>query len=176
MIFTGGISMSDFSLLKEIKRLEKKINELEDLEKIKQLHRNYIFYVNQWKYNDVIECFADDAVADLHGHYEGKKEIAKLFKGNIAENLKGKNWGHFITQPVISIKGNAATGYWLFYCFMGDTPPSTTPHLWVQARHDCKYIKIGNTWKFSYLKFTAPWPKDFKGLVAPGSAELKYPD
>jgi hypothetical protein len=170
------ISVTNLELQKTIKRLEKRIDELEDIEKIKELHRNYIYYVNQWKYDDVINCFAEDAIVDLHGHYEGKAEIAKLFKGNIAENLKDKNWGHFITQPVISISGKKATGYWLFYCFMGNKPPTTTPHLWAQARHDCKYIKTNDGWKFTYLKFTTPWPKDFKGLVAPGLKELKFPD
>lgn len=168
--------MANNDLLNTIKRLEKRISVLEDIEQIKELHRKYIYYVDQMEFEKVIDCFADEAIADLHGHYEGKSEIAQLFRGKISENLRGNNWGHFITQPVISVKGKTATGYWLFYCFMGDTPPSTTPRLWVQARHDCKYVKLGNEWKFSHLKFTAPWPKDFQGLIPPGVEELKYPE
>ena len=51
-----------------------------------------------------------------------------------------------------------ANGHWLLYLFFPNTPQGGPPVSWVQARYDCEYVKVGGRWKFSVLKFAAPWP------------------
>jgi hypothetical protein len=145
-----------------IQELKQRVRMLEDLEEIKELHRNYINWVNNLQFEEVINCFIENAVADLHGHHEGKKQIENLFKNVIAENLKNWDVGHFVTTPIISINGDRAKGSWLFYGLFANKPPTGQPRKWVQARHDAEYVKLDGKWKFSYLKFTSPWPERFK--------------
>jgi hypothetical protein len=101
----------------------------------------------------MLDCFADDGVADIwtHGARRGKQEIRELFY-----SFEGKilpTHGHLLCQPVIKVDGDAAEGYWLLYLFLteGETQ-------WVQGRYDCKYVRVDGEWKFSYMKYTRPWP------------------
>lgn len=145
--------------------LEKRIKAFEDLEEIKKLHRHYVFLLNAHQWDEMISLFTEDGIADIghHGLHKGKKELSELFKVKIAKRNEKWNGGHFVTQPIISVDGDKASGYWVLYIFVfnGDTPngPSYT---WIQGRHDCEYVKVDGKWKFNYIKFTRPWPEQAK--------------
>ena len=132
---------------------EKRLKVLEDTEAIKQLHRRYVYALASQQWDDMLDCFADDAGADIwtHGLRRGKKEIAELFKSFDGKILP--THGHLVAQPVITVDGDKAEGYWLLYIFLPD-PQST----WIQSRYDCEYVRVDGAWKFSSLKYTRPWP------------------
>ena len=138
-----------------LEELEKRIRVLEDIEAIKKLHRRYVFCLSSRAWDDLLDCFAEDATADIwkHGLRRGKKEIKELVY-NVFDKLE-KTPGHLVGQPVITVDGDRASGYWILYLF-----PYTEPMTWMQGRHDCEYVKINGEWKFSSVKFTRPWPEE----------------
>ncbi len=137
-----------------LEELEKRIGVLEDIEAIKQLHRKYVYALASQQWDDMLDYFIDDGIADIWqwGLRKGKKEIEDLFKNTFNGRIL-PTYGHLVAQPVISVDGETAEGYWILYLFFPE--PEVR---WIQGRHDCKYVKVGGEWKFSYVKFTRPWP------------------
>ncbi len=138
----------------KLEELEKRLRSLEDKEAIKDLHREYVYLLITQQWDDMIECFAEDATAVIASHPRrtGKKEIRTLLTEEIAKHVP-KDEGHMVTQPVISVDGDKARGHWLLYVFL------PAPALgWRQARYDCEYVRVDGAWKFSSLVFQAPWP------------------
>ena len=140
----------------------KRIEAIEDLEAIKKLHRRYIYYVNSHAWDDVLDCFTEDAIADIgmHGKHEGAEELKDLFKNKINKVNEKWNGGHFATQPIISADGTTATAFWMLYIAVFDAEMAAGPVLkWIQGRHDCEYVKQKGAWKIKYIKYTRPWPE-----------------
>jgi ketosteroid isomerase-like protein len=141
--------------------MEKRLRRLEDIQEIKDLHREYIYWVNNCEWDKVIDCFTDDASANIgkHGLRKGKGELNKLFKVDIQNNNQGKGRdGHFAIQPVLSVAGDKATGHWLMYVMVSD--PATGHALrWSHGRHDAEYARVDGKWKISSIVWTNPWPK-----------------
>ena len=141
--------------------LEARLRIIEDLEAIKSFHRQYIFFLNNSQWNDIVECFTNDASANIHGAYKGKEEIRKLFTEKISKlNSSGKvRDAHFAVEPVIQVDGDRAQGHWLIYILISD-PVTGAASRWIGGRHDCEYSKVNGEWKFSSLIFTNPWPPE----------------
>jgi len=137
-----------------LEEMEKRIRVLEDIEAIKKLHREYVYALASQQWDDMLDCFADDGIADIWqwGPRKGRKEIEDLFKNTFNGRILPTH-GHFVTQPIISVDGETAEGYWILYLFLPEPEVK-----WIQGRHDCTYVKVDGKWKFSYLKFTRPWP------------------
>ncbi|MCR4394929.1 MAG: nuclear transport factor 2 family protein [Dehalococcoidales bacterium] len=139
--------------VRSLERLKKKVRELEDLEAIKKLHRDYTYWMCQKQWDKMIECFAEDATADIAGNrFQNKAEIYNFFQNVLEKNIH-LNDGHIVGQPVITVKGNQASGYWILYMFFPE--PAMR---WMQGRQDVEYVKIGGKWKFKKMKFVLPWP------------------
>jgi hypothetical protein len=140
-------------VLVTLEEMEKRLRVLEDIEAIKQLHRKYVYALASQQWDDMLDCFAEDATTDIwtHGLRRGKKEIGELFNSFDGRILP--THGHLVTQPVISVDGDTAEGYWILYLFLPE--PEMT---WVQGRHDCKYVRVDGRWKYSELKYARPWP------------------
>jgi hypothetical protein len=140
--------------------LENKVRELDDIENIKKLHRDYLFYISNLEMDKALDCFADcieTEVAD-YGVQKGKEEVARFFREKIANNVASSNDAHFTCQAVITVRGDAASGHWMFYRL----PAHPKSQGWVQGRYDCEYIRENGTWKFSVLKMQRPWPAFFE--------------
>jgi ketosteroid isomerase-like protein len=137
----------------ELGELEKRLKTLEDKDAIKELHREYVFLLIMQRWNEMVECFTDDATAKIASQppCKGKKEIRTLLTEVIAKHVP-KDEGHLVTQPVISVDGDKAEGHWLLYVFL------PKPVGWRQARYDCEYARVKGQWKISSLVFQAPWP------------------
>ena len=135
-------------------KLEEKVQLLEDIEEIKELHREYIYYFANRQWPDLLDCFTEDATADIGNHKfcKGKKEIAELVY-NILDKLVKPTHGHFLDQPMISVKGNKARGNWLMYLFFADPQVRR-----MQCLYECEYVKVDGKWKFSSVEFISPWP------------------
>lgn len=140
--------------------LEKRVKHLEDIESIKNLHREYLFYISNLEFEKALDCFAKNIVVHVadYGVHQGKEAVVKFFKEVIYQNVLQSKDGHFTGQPVLSVEGDRATGHWMFYRLV----PETRPERWVQGRYDCEYIREDGKWKFSVLKLTRPWPAFLK--------------
>jgi hypothetical protein len=143
-----------------LEELERRLQVLEDAEEIKNLHREYLFYIQNLEIHKALECFAENIVTDIgqYGLRKGKAEVSKFFHEVIRENVLGSKDGHFTGQPVIKIEGDKATGHWMFYRFV----PEPSLRRWVQGRYDCEYVRENGQWKFSLVKLTRPWPAFFQ--------------
>lgn len=150
--------------------IAKRIQALEDIEAIKNLQYQYIFYLlnSQWK--EMADCFTDDAYASIwrHGAHRGREAIYKLFSERIAKMnpQERPRDAHFTVMPVISVDGETAKGHWMLYIFVSD-PQSHVVARYNQGRYDCEYAKIDGSWKFSKLVWTNPWPLTPDSLPRP---------
>jgi ketosteroid isomerase-like protein len=144
-----------------LEELDKRLKALEDTEAVKQLHVHYVNCLNKAEYNDLINCFTEDAIVDLHaGYAEGKNQITKLFREEISNVHIGQE-GPFSFHPIITVEGDKAKGSWLMYiqfarprklkltqrAEMFDAPD------WVQGYYEMEYTKKNREWKISYLKW-----------------------
>ena len=138
--------------LEELGKLEKRIMILEDIEEIKKLHKEYVYCLANRKWDDLLDCFAEDVTADIdtHGLRKGKKEIGELVN-NVFDKLP-KAMARPVGQPAISVEGDRAKGHWILY-----TLPYGPSATWIQGRCDNEYVKIDGKWKFSLVKFRR-WP------------------
>jgi hypothetical protein len=141
-----------------LKEIEKRLKAMEDIETIKRLHNEYLFYLNNSQWQEMADCFTENATANIHELHKGRGEILKFFTEVIAKLNAGKGRdAHFAVQPVITVDGNRAQGHWLIYIFIAD-PTTGNALRWIQGRYDCEYVKEYGNWKFSSLTYTSPWP------------------
>jgi hypothetical protein len=146
-----------------LEELEKRVRALEDVEEIKILHNEYIYALMDWQWDKMLDCFAEDATADIHRQVRrGKKEIGIIFKEEVGKVTKQKG-GQILIQPVIHVDGDTATGHWAWYRFFYNFYTEVGWHYkifgpWEQARYDCEYVRENGKWKFKTLKLTRPWP------------------
>jgi hypothetical protein len=151
--------MTFAELEEQLKTLQSKVQELSDIEAIKVLHREYLFYISNLEFDKALDCFAENIIVDVanYGIYQGKEPVTKFFNEVIYQNVFRSKDAHFTGQAVISVSGDRATGHWMFYRLLHK--PSSPG--WVQGRYDCEYIRNGGGWKFSLLKMKRPWPEFF---------------
>lgn len=152
-----------------LEELAKRVKVLEDIEEIKQLHYLYVYALNARKWEEIIDLFAEDMIEDGFPRGErhvGKKEIAKAFRAMGKDAIGTPLHATIVAQPVLSVKGNKAKGYWLWLGRINDPRKFVSPEdgeeviaaLPKLGRYDMEYKKVAGKWKISYLKFTLPWP------------------
>jgi ketosteroid isomerase-like protein len=145
-----------------VSEYEKRLKQLEDIQAIKDLHREYVYWVNECNWDKVIDCFTEDCSVNIGkwGLRKGKESLQKLFKQDIAGNNQGKGRdGHFVTQPVIAVNEDYATGHWLMYILISN-PETGLAMRWAHGRHDVEYIRVNGEWKIRSIVWTNPWPRE----------------
>jgi hypothetical protein len=133
----------------DIKELEKRLQTLEDLEAIKQMHQEYMLCLDNIQFAKALDFFTDDAEVEVRnsGVMKGRANYSKIYMGTLAMR-KERHDGHLVAQPNITVNGNTAKGHWIVYMLF-----SVPAIEWIQGRHDCEYVKVNGQWKFSKLKF-----------------------
>jgi ketosteroid isomerase-like protein len=138
--------------------LEKRVQAMEDLEKIKKLHQNYINLMDNLQYEKVLDLFTDDATVEIRnsGIKRGRKELSDVYIGVLAKGRGDKRFdGHMAIEPDIDVQGETASGTWLIYMLF--CKPTIQ---WVQGKNECAYKKVNGVWKISKLKFTRTLASD----------------
>jgi ketosteroid isomerase-like protein len=140
--------------------IKNRIRRIEDVQEIKDLHREYVYLVANCEWDKVIDCFTEDCLVNIGkwGLRKGKDSLQKLFKEDIGHNNQGKGRdGHFAIMPVIELDGDKASGHWLMYVMIAD--PNTGNALkWSNGRHDAEYARVNGKWKIHSIVWTRPWP------------------
>ena len=161
-----ALELRDRKREKELEQVKKRLEALEDIEEIKKLQRDYIFWLSNHQWEDMIECFTEDAVAWIgkHGEQKGKEAIRASFGSDISKTAAYQKGGQMLMQPVIHVDGEAASGYWNWYRLNTQFKSASGQSIELfganmQARYDCEYKKENGKWKFSKLKLTRPWPE-----------------
>lgn len=145
-----------------LEELGKRLRTLEDIEEIKQLQERYVNCLITTEWDELIDCFADNGVVDLHsGFAKGKEAIAKLFKEKISITHVGLE-GCYVVHPIISVDGDRAKGSWLLYTQFSQphkiqiksatTAEADAPD-WIQGYYEMEYIRENGKWEISLLKW-----------------------
>ena len=130
--------------------LEQRITRLEDIEAIKQLKARYCHICDDTHTPDTIaSVFAEDSIweCDDLGNAQGHKDIRELFSGCRKQFTFSQ---HNITNPVIEVNGERATGIW--YIMGPWTLTENNKEIWMAARYDDDYVKIDGEWKYQHLR------------------------
>jgi SnoaL-like domain len=146
------------------KTLEQRVRILEDREEIVRLKARYVnLNDGGWKGpthgnpQAVADMFVEDGVWDgrpSSGYAEGKKAIASLFEAfQVVPFIV-----HYVTNPIIDINGDHATGHW--HALVTMTMPGQQA-LWTLGLYIDEYVRTSEGWKFKTLRFetaaTAPY-------------------
>jgi ketosteroid isomerase-like protein len=135
-----------------LKALEKRVRATEDVEKIKQLQQHYVSGLMRANWDEVLDCFAEDAFFDPGGQpVKGIKEISNVFKNVLSEWHCGQE-GDFLVHPEISVNGDTARGHWLMY-MMYYLPRSHQSLFWVNGFYDMEYRRVNGEWKINSLNW-----------------------
>ncbi len=128
--------------------LEQQIQRLTDIEDIKQLKARYASACDDdYNPDKLAQLFTEDAIWDgsILGYAEGRKGIHEFFA---AASSLVPFAVHQVSNPIIEIDGDTATGEWFLWqpmVFQGDA-------LWLSATHNDKYIRENGNWLYEHLK------------------------
>ena len=123
--------------------------DLVDLELIKQLKHKYMRCLDQKRWDEIAECFTDDAVASYSaGKYafDGKAAIVAFFRQ--AMDRKSFLSSHRVHQPEIVLTGpTTATGVWAMEDYVIDTDRNCTIH--GAAFYTDEYVRMDGVWRIA---------------------------
>jgi ketosteroid isomerase-like protein len=133
-----------------IAELERKVTRLEDIEAIKQLKARYCEICDDM-HNParIASVFAEDGIWESpdFGRAQGHDAIRELFQGFKTMFSFSQ---HNITNPIIEVNGQRATGIW--YILGPWTYTENDKAIWMTARYDDEYVKIEGEWKYQHLR------------------------
>ncbi|MBV9230307.1 MAG: nuclear transport factor 2 family protein [Chloroflexi bacterium] len=134
-----------------IQALEKRVRVTEDVQEIQELQGRYINALMCAEWDDVVDCFAENAHIDvyLHEPITGKAAIDKWFRETLSQTHAGKE-GDIVVHPVISVDGDDATGRWALY-MMYFYPRTGQSLFWVHGFYRMKYVRENGRWKISEM-------------------------
>jgi ketosteroid isomerase-like protein len=92
--------------------LEARVRRLEDLHEIGQLRARYCQYLDDGRWDDLVELFTPDGAFVGLSAVSGRAELRAFFAGLQEGPLQA--WWHFSSNETIDLDGDAATGQcWL---------------------------------------------------------------
>jgi ketosteroid isomerase-like protein len=154
--------MADDELQAQLAALGARLQSLEDLEAIKELHRRFTKAVADRRFDTLSGFFTDDAVIDMrrHGPMHGRDAIARHFGGMHAVPLTGA--GYVLSSPVLDVTGDTAAGQWTWHRFLADGTVAGKSvrvwGVWEEGRYRCSYRRIPYGWRFSRMHFRVVRP------------------
>lgn len=137
-------------LEQKIKALETRVQIQEDIEAIKQLQYRYKNAFQQANWEEVLDCFSEDAVISIKpdGTNVGRgiAEVRRRY-GNMAKAHVGAETD-FMYHPTITVTGNIAKATWWVTDTMHiiNSPPQS-----IYGIYTVEYVKVNGEWKISYL-------------------------
>jgi len=144
-------------MLQAIADLKKEVQTLKDIEAIKQLHIRYVNDLTYGEWDDIVECFSEDAVLAVFIGREpikGKAAIRDTFINTISKSDKHSGREANLTlHPLITVDGDTAKGNWVIY-FITQPDQSNDAMQLIQGIYDLEYVRENGEWKISYIKWT----------------------
>ncbi len=164
-------------LEKRIADLEKRIQEQEDINQIKNLQRAYGYYLDKALWELCADCFAENGSLELaqRGVYAGKERIRKILE-TMPDSKDGIPYGmvanHMNLQPVINIDsgGQTARGRWRAFIQVGKLHEKA---FWGEGTYENTYVKEKGVWKIDvchwYCTYLTPfdkgWAQEYESLM-----------
>ncbi len=128
------------------------VNELRDLEAIKQLKARYCHLVDAGSWDELAQLFTEDAVCDygFFGRYEGRDRIINGFFRELVSSASSFN-AHMVHNPVIEVHRDSASGAW--YLTAQSTIQPANQAVWVMGIYHDEFRRVAGKWKLSSLAF-----------------------
>ena len=148
----------------------RRLQRLEDIEAIRKLKHAYCYACDDGYNTDKLRpLFAVDAVweAEGFGRYVGPDEICTFFEGVSSQIVAA---AHLVMNDVIEISddGMTATGVWRNCQPVTAMSDGKQQAMWMLARYDEEYVKIGGRWYFRELvasiQYAAPYETGWADL------------
>jgi ketosteroid isomerase-like protein len=158
--------MIETDLEQMVAALSDRLDELESVRAIEDLHRSFTRAVADRGFAQLADHFCLDGVIDMrrHGPISGRTAIAEHFAGMDAVPLTGA--GYVLSSPVIEVDGDTASGTWTWHRLNAEAIVGTKQvrvwGVWEEGRYRCRYRRTDGAWRFAYMHFrvVAPDPDD----------------
>jgi ketosteroid isomerase-like protein len=141
----------------DLEQLRREVQDLRDERAIAHVMYRYLKACDTLKDPDVIAShFTEDAVWEGQGNLEefgvtrGRAAIRAMF----VENPKILPFtAHFVTNPtiVLALDRESAWGEW--HCLEAATLRDGRAQVWIAARYDNDFAKVGGDWKISHIRY-----------------------
>lgn len=149
--------------------IDPRLKRLIDIEDIKQLKARYAMLCDDdYEAEGLAALFTENAVWDgsALGYAEGREAIRSFFRNAPAMVTFAV---HTVTNPLIEIDGDRATGRW--YLWQPMVLRENSACVWLCAQYDDRYERTPDGWRFAHVKITirafSPYEEGFgKVLVA----------
>lgn len=173
--------MAENELIKQLEKriadLERRLQEQEDIHRIKNLQRAYGYYLDKALWEPCVDCFAEDGSLELaqRGVYIGKDRIRKILE-TMPDEKDGMPHGmvanHMNLQPIINIDpgGQTAKGRWRAFIQVGKLHEKA---FWGEGVYENEYEKTNGVWKIKklhwYCTYLTPfdrgWSKEYESMM-----------
>jgi hypothetical protein len=138
-----------------MEELETRLRALEDVEAIRQLKYRYWRCLDQQRWDELGDCFTDDATVSYgEGRYRfaGRAQIIGFLRDalGVDSGSVGVHHGH---HPEIELTGpTTARGSWALYNYLFNTRHSRGVR--EAAYYEDEYVKVGGAWKIRHTGYT----------------------
>ncbi|MEM3512083.1 MAG: nuclear transport factor 2 family protein [Candidatus Jordarchaeales archaeon] len=136
----------------KLEELERRIRILEDIEAIKRLKAKYWRCCDKKLWDELEECFTEDAIADYFPnlHFEGRDAIIKFLKESLGPDyMITAHGGHNAEIEIIS--ETEARGIWALNDLVIIQPGI---RLRGYGHYEDEYVKENGRWKIKRIKQT----------------------
>ncbi len=146
----------------DVKELEARLMVMEDIMQIDRLEKIYGYYLDNQKFEEIVDLFSDDAesieICD-RGLFKGKEGIKRFFWGFLEKRRESSQAGrmaiHMQHQGVIDIAPDGKTGMGRWYLVMIQARPLEAggPNKSVLGHgvYENEFVKEDGTWKFKKM-------------------------
>lgn len=143
------------ALEQRLANLEARAERIEDINAIKRLQRAYGYYLDEGRWDDAADLFADNASLEVgfDGVYRGRARIREYLRamGGGKQGLRaGQLNEHLQLMPVITLLpgGTQARGTWRDVILSGQLGRDA---YWAEGPYENQYVKQNGVWKIAGL-------------------------
>jgi ketosteroid isomerase-like protein len=140
-----------------IARLEARLQVLEDVKSLHDLHVRYVRALADRDWEVVLDCYASDAVCDLrlHGVLRGREQIREML-GELAGIVQSRD-AYVLSSPEIEVDGDRAFGIWTWHRHQCEFRTAFGYQRvwgpWQEGRYRCEYVRLDDGWKIAHAWF-----------------------
>jgi len=157
-----GASARAATLEQRLAALEQRLERLDDRAAIEKLTRAYGYYVDKQLWDQVADCFSNDAVVEIAGRgvYRGREGVSRLFLQSMGGGkiglAPGALFNHMILQGIVDVDaaGHTAKGRWRAFVQIGQYHAFG---LWSEGTYENEYVKRDGRWQISAMHFYATY-------------------
>ncbi|UOQ57098.1 nuclear transport factor 2 family protein [Leucobacter allii] len=156
-----------------IAELLTRLDRLESVQQITELHNTYVRDLADRNWSGVAEAYADDAICDIrnHGVHSGRDAIQGMFDEELLPVVHSRD-GYILSSPNIVVDGDRAHGVWTWHRFQADFKTGLGVMRvwgpWSEGKYVVDYARIDGVWKISKLWFRVHAPDSDADIAAAG--------